>query len=53
MTRYEDYYDPDLHGVNEDEDDRCPNENGGADECIWCKYYHDPCFPEFNEDDEE
>ena len=33
--------------------DRCPYENGGGDECYWCVYYHDPCFPEFNEDDEE
>lgn len=39
--------------AEEPEDDRCPYENGGGDECYWCKYYHDPCFPEFNEDDEE
>lgn len=37
----------------EEDQDRCPYENGGGDECIYCKYYHDPCFPEFNEDDEE
>lgn len=51
MTRYEDYYDPDLHGIN---DDDCPY-GGYGDECEHCMYFHDPCFPEFDdiEDDED
>lgn len=51
MTRYEDYYDPDLHGINDDS-----RECGGwGDECEHCKYFHDPCFPEFDDigDDED
>ena len=52
MPRYEDYYDPDLHGINDDEEESC---GGWGDGCEHCKYYHDPCFPEFDdiEDDEE
>ena len=49
MTRYEDYYDPDLHGVNDDEKNCC----GWCEDCERCMYYHDPCFPEFDDDEDQ
>lgn len=36
-----------------EDDGRCPYENGGGDECWYCMYYHDPCFPEFYDEEEE
>ena len=28
-----------------------PEECGGwSDDCEYCRYYHDPCFPEFEEE---
>lgn len=39
--------------VNEElEDEECPYMDGGGDECYYCRYYHDPCFPDLGDDDE-
>lgn len=39
--------------VNEEpENEECPYMDGGGDECYYCRYYHDPCFPDLGDDDE-
>ena len=39
---------PYCYVPEDEEEDSCPYAN--SEFCFHCKYYHDPCFPEFDEE---